>query len=57
MSEATSNKATAVRVLVQLENQLLNAIASEGDEDILEVVNIELHEVQQALQWARNVRE
>jgi hypothetical protein len=36
---ARSNKETAVRVLEQLENQLLNGIASEGQKDILKVIN------------------
>lgn len=42
-------------VLSNLENQLLNAIASEGQKDILIVIKEELHEVQQALKWVRSV--
>ena len=55
MAKVKSNKETAVRVLEQLENQLLNGIASEGQEDILIVIKEELYEVQQALRWVRGV--
>lgn len=55
MKKVKSNQQTAVRVLEQLENQLLNGIASEYKQDILNDIKEELHEVQQALKWARRV--
>ncbi len=55
MAKVKSNQQTAVRVLEQLENQLLNAIASEYRKDILKTVKEELYEVNQALKWARSV--
>ena len=55
MAKIKSNKETAVRVLEQLENQLLNGIESECKKDILKVIKEELHEVQQALKWIRSI--
>lgn len=55
MKKVKSNQQIAVRVLEQLENQLLNGIASEYKQDILNDIKEELHEVQQALKWARRV--
>lgn len=52
---AKANKETAVRVLENLENQLLNGIASESQKDIIKIIKEELQEVQQALKWVRSV--
>lgn len=40
-------------ILMALENQLLNALASEYKEDIIEQINEELEEVQEALNYVR----
>jgi len=48
-------KKLTLDVLQGLENQLLNAQASEGKKDILEIIQIELEEVQGALKWIHNI--
>ena len=42
------------RILEGLENQLLNAIESESQKDIIKEVQMELNEVQSALKWIRH---
>ena len=46
-------KKITIKVLEGLENQLLNAEASEGKNDIIIVIREELKEVQDALSYVR----
>jgi hypothetical protein len=52
---AAKGRQLAHTILMNLENQLLNALASEYKEDIIQVIHEELSEVQSALQWIREL--
>ena len=52
---AAEGRQLAYTILMNLENQLLNALASENKVDIIKVIDEELSEVRRALQWIRKL--
>jgi hypothetical protein len=52
---AAEGRQLAYTILMNLENQLLNALASEYKVDIIKVIDEELAEVRRALQWIRKL--
>jgi len=52
---AQEGRQLAYTILMNLENQLLNALASENKVDIIKVIDEELSEVRLALQWIRKL--